>query len=60
MVLLYVYIYMYIIYLYQITIFILVPSMMFEQCVLVLYTWCIGHIAYMSKINTTIQYSIKT
>ena len=51
---------MYIIYLYQITIFILVPSMMFEQCVLVLYTWCIGHIAYMSKINTTIQYSIKT
>jgi len=42
------YVYMYIIYLYQITIFILVPSMMFEYCVFVLYIWCIGHIAYIS------------
>jgi len=39
------YVYMYIIY--QITVFILVPSMMFEQCVFVLYTWCIGHIDYL-------------
>jgi len=31
--------------------------MMFAYCVFVLYIWCIGHIAYITKLNNTTQHN---